>query len=65
MSYYLGKKTRSYRMEISVSVDNPDDPNTEPQMDALCSKILKSLETLVNNLDGGTKRLTVSVWRHD
>lgn len=63
MPYYLGKKTRTYNVTISVAVDNPDKPEHEKSLDEICDWLFGSMKSFVNRIDGGTGRLTVDVQR--
>ena len=61
MQKYPAKKTRVYRVVISVGVDDPNKPEYEKDMNRVCDYIFNPLKRAVESLDAGRGRLNVDV----
>ena len=59
------KKTRNYRLVISVDVDDASKPEYEAAMETLCTKIFNELKAIVRSITQGSNRITLDIERID
>lgn len=60
---YATKKVRTYKVTISVGVDDANKPEYEAEMEKLCKHLFDALKNKASMSDAGTGRLTVDVQR--
>lgn len=61
MAQYASKKIRTYKITVSVGVDDPSKPEYEDQMNQVCEYIFAPFKRAAETLDNGTGRLAVDI----
>jgi hypothetical protein len=59
----MTQKTRSYKLSISVTVDDATKPEYDVEMEKLCNKLLHELKAIARAYDRGTGRLVIATER--
>ena len=57
----LPKLTRTYKLVLSVAVDDPGKEEYEKSMTTLCTNMFSELKSIVKNYDHGTGRLSIDI----